>query len=359
MGNESHKMVRNQQHLRFIDLFAGIGGIRLGFESTKKCKCVYTCEWDKDAQETYFANFPDERDNPAAFGEDITKVDPASVPDHDILCGGFPCQPFSSIGKRQGFKHPTQGTLFFNVRNIIAEKRPDAFFLENVPGLETHDDGNTIAVILKTLREELGYDTSFGVLDAADFGAPQYRRRAFFVGFKKDLNAVFRFPEPTTSGARADIRDCLESDEDIAKKSLTIPNYKNQFVISRHLQDVYIWKKDDGHPQIIGDKNGDPTHDRRINLVHGPAKTLCASYHKIQRITGTFVEGGPTGLRMLTELECKRLQGFPDNFKIPVCRTSMYHQFGNSVSVNVISAIARRVVDSLIEARARRDRQAV
>ena len=341
-------MAKNPK-FKFIDLFAGIGGIRLGFEHAGN-ECVFTSEWDPDAQKTYAANWPGER----IFG-DITKVDPKDVPNHDILCGGFPCQPFSSIGKRQGFNHPTQGTLFFNVRNILAEKRPDAFFLENVPGLETHDNGNTISVVLRTLREELGYDTSYAVLDAADYGVPQHRRRAFFVGFRRELNAVFRFPEPTNTGRYADIRDYLETDEEIARKAETLPSYKNRFVVSKHLQDVYIWKKDDGHPQVIGLDDAD--HDRHINLRHGPVKTLCASYHKIQRITGTFVKSGPTNLRMLTELECKRLQGFPDDFKVPVCRTSMYHQFGNSVAVPVIKAIADQLTATLREARSRSDQK--
>lgn len=335
---------------KFIDLFAGIGGIRLGFESTKKCACVFTSEWDKDAQATYSANWPGEE-----IAGDITKVDPKSIPDFDILCGGFPCQPFSSIGKRQGFNHPTQGTLFFNVRNIIAEKKPMAFFLENVPGLVTHDNGNTFRVVMDTLQRELEYDTYYTVLDAADYGVPQHRRRAFFVGFRKDLKAEFAFPPATTAGKYADIQDYLESDEEIAERAKTERNYKTQFVISKHLQDVYIWKKNDGHPQIIG-RDDDP--DAHINLRHGPVKTLCASYHKIQRITGTFIKGGPTGLRMLTEMECKRLQGFPDSFKVPVCRTSMYHQFGNSVSVPVISAIASQLVKSLGKALAAREKGA-
>lgn len=331
---------------KFIDLFAGIGGIRLGFERAGN-KCVFTSEWDADAQKTYKANWP--KDAEESFAGDITKIDPASIPDHDILCGGFPCQPFSSIGKRQGFSHPTQGTLFFNVRNILAAKKPDAFFLENVPGIETHDNGNTIAVVLKTLRDELGYDTSYAVLNAADYGVPQLRRRAYFVGFKKHLNSVFRFPEPTIAGKYKDIQDYLETDEEIAAKALTVPNYRHQFVISNRLQDVYMWKKADGHPQVVG---RDDDLDPHINHRHGPVKTICASYHKIQRITGTFIKGGPTGLRMLTELECKRLQGFPDDFIIPVSRTSMYHQFGNSVSVPVIEAIAKRVTETLQNCRA-------
>lgn len=316
------KMQRREQY-KFIDLFAGIGGIRMAFEHAGN-KCVFTSEWDKDAQKTYSANWPGE----TIYG-DITKVDPKTIPDFDILCGGFPCQPFSSIGKRQGFSHPTQGTLFFNVRNILAEKRPDAFLLENVAGLETHDNGRTISVILKCLRDELGYDTAYAVLDAADYGVPQHRRRTFFVGFKKELNAVFRFPEPTTAGRAVGIHPFIEWDADSP-------------TISRHLQRSYIFKKDDGHPQII--RRDDP----QTNI---PVKTLCASYHKIQRITGTFIEGGPTGLRLLTETECKRIQGFPDNFKVPVCRTSMYHQFGNSVAVPVVEAIAVRLTAALRVAR--------
>ena len=309
---------------KFIDLFAGIGGIRIAFERTGN-KCVFSSEWDKDAQKTYLANWPNEK----IYG-DITKVDPKSIPDFDILCGGFPCQPFSSIGKRQGFAHPTQGTLFFNVRNILAEKKPDAFLLENVAGIETHDDGRTISVILKCLRQELGYETSYAVLDAADYGVPQHRRRTFFVGFRKELNAVFRFPEPTTAGKAVGVHRFIEWDA----QSPTI---------SEHLQRTYIYKKNDGHPQVI--RRDDP-------LTDIPVKTLCASYHKIQRITGTFIAGGPTGLRLLTENECKALQGFPSDFKVPVSRTSMYHQFGNSVAVPVVEAIAARLTEALRIARA-------
>lgn len=323
----SRKSLCADAGFRFIDLFAGIGGIRLGFEAAGN-QCVFTSEWDKDAQTTYRANWPGEQ----IFG-DITKVDPKSIPDFDILCGGFPCQPFSMIGKRQGFKHPTQGTLFFNVKEILEEKKPLAFLLENVPGLLTHDHGNTFKVIMETL-DELGYKVFFKVLDAADFGVPQHRKRTFFVGFKKELNVLFEFPRPTVTQP-VDVHSILETDAEIERNPSK--NYKSGFTITKHLQDVYIFKKDDGHPQIVDDS------------FHGPVKTLCASYHKIQRVTGTFVRGGKTGLRLLTELECKRLQGFPDEFKIPVCRTSMYHQFGNSVAVPVIEAIAKAMTKSLNE----------
>ena len=165
----------------FIDLFAGIGGIRLGFESTTQCSCVFTSEWDRDAKKTYEANH-----GPVDAG-DITKVNPKEIPDFDILTGGFPCQPFSSIGKREGFEHPTQGTLFFYIQKILKVKKPKAFLLENVPGLVNHQDGATLQTIRDVLRDELNYTADFMVLNSADFGVPQYRRRLYIVGFRKDL----------------------------------------------------------------------------------------------------------------------------------------------------------------------------
>lgn len=321
----------------FIDLFAGIGGIRLGFESTKQCKCVFSSEWDKDAQRTYEANH-----GPVDAG-DITKVDPSSIPDFDILTGGFPCQPFSSIGKREGFEHPTQGTLFFYIQKILNEKKPRAFLLENVPGLVTHRDGATLQTIRDVLRNELDYTTDFMVLNSADFGVPQYRRRLYIVGFRNELPAyvngtdaingqfvskdkrssegkiVFNFPKGKFIGKHVGFGQFVEKDAQGPS-------------ISEHLQKSYIFKKDDGHPEIV---------DEHFST---PVKTLCASYHKIQRITGTFVRGGPTGLRLLTESECKAIMGFPQSFKVPVCRTSMYHQFGNSVAVPVICALAKQIV---------------
>jgi len=330
---------------RFIDLFAGIGGIRLGFESTKKCACVFSSEWDKDAQKTYEAN------HGKIDAGDITKVDPLTIPDFDILTGGFPCQPFSSIGKRQGFEHPTQGTLFFYIQNILSVKKPRAFLLENVPGLVSHADGATLNTIRDVLRNELGYTTDFMVLNAADYGVPQYRKRLYIVGFREDLpvyvegtdsqvgmavsrdgrtsksNVVFRFPKGKFVGHHVGFGQFVEKDA-------TGPS------ISKHLQDVYMFKKDDGHPEIV-DEN-----------FTKPVKTLCASYHKIQRITGTFVRGGATGLRLLTENECKYIMGFDKktigrDFVVPVCRTSMYHQFGNSVAVPVIQALAKSMVKTL------------
>lgn len=330
---------------RFIDLFAGIGGIRLGFESTKKCSCVFSSEWDKDAQKTYEAN------HGKVDAGDITKVDPKTIPDFDILTGGFPCQPFSMIGKREGFKHPTQGTLFFYIQNILAVKKPKAFLLENVPGLVNHADGATLNTIRDVLRNELGYTTDFMVLNAADFGVPQYRKRLYIVGFRKDIPAF-------VNGNDAGNGLPISRDKRTHKGKVTYNFPKGKFVgrhvgfgqfvekkadgpsISERLQKSYIFKKDDGHPEIV-DEN-----------FSAPVKTLCASYHKIQRITGTFVRGGKTGLRLLTENECKYIMGFDKktigrDFVIPVCRTSMYHQFGNSVAVPVIMDLAKEMVKVL------------
>lgn len=302
----------------FIDLFAGIGGTRLGFEEAGG-KCVFTSEWDQDCKKTYQAN----------FGEiphgDITKIDEKEIPNYDVLVAGFPCQPFSSIGKRQGFMHATQGTLFYDILRILKYKQnngqPNAFLLENVPGLVTHDKGNTFKTILKSL-DEIGYKVFYKVLDAADFGVPQQRKRIYIVGLRKDLfgDVEFDFPKPT--GKKAYINDYLEE------------NAKG-YSISEHLQQAYLFKKDDGRPMII-DKNS------KIQV-----KTLVSTYHKIQRLTGTFVRDGETGLRLLTESECKAIMGFPKDFIIPVSRTQMYRQMGNSVAIPAVAAVAKQIAKKL------------
>ena len=300
--------------IRFIDLFAGIGGMRLAFESVG-AKCVFSSEWDKYCQRTYEEN----------FGEiphgDITKVKERDIPKFDILLAGFPCQPFSSMGKREGFKHATQGTLFYDVARIIEFHKPKAFLLENVSGLLTHDDGRTFMVIINTLTE-LGYRLEYKVLDSSDFGVPQKRERIYIVGFNKKKVRMANFDFPSSKRGKVGIGKFVER----GRKDLSI---------SRHLQSVYIYKLDDGRPEIIS-----PESDF-------PVKTLVASYHKIQRLTGTFVKDGPTGLRLLSENECKAIMGFPKNFKIPVSRTQMYRQFGNSVAVPVVKGVARAIVKHL------------
>jgi DNA (cytosine-5)-methyltransferase 1 len=300
--------------LKFIDLFAGIGGMRLAFEAAGGI-CVFSSEWDKYAQKTYEVNFGE-----TPFG-DITKISEKEIPKFDVLLAGFPCQPFSSIGKREGFKHQTQGTLFYDVARIIDFHKPKAFLLENVAGLLTHDDGRTFTTIISVLTS-IGYALEYKILDSSDFGVPQKRERIYIVGFnkRKVKLADFNFPKPRKY--KIGIGQFVES----GRRDLSI---------SKHLQSVYIYKLDDGRPEIITPKS------------NFPVKTFVASYHKIQRLTGTFVKDGPTGLRLLSEGECKSIMGFPKSFKIPVSRTQMYRQFGNSVAVPVVKALARSIVKHL------------
>lgn len=298
----------NNSKLTFIDLFAGIGGIRKGFED-KNTKCVFSSEWDKYAAITYKANYDE-----IPYG-DITKISEDDIPEHDVLLAGFPCQPFSNIGKRQGFAHETQGTLFFDILRILKKRKPKMFLLENVKGLLTNDSGNTFKVIIENLKN-LQYSVFYKVLDAQNFGLPQRRERIVIVGFRKDLSIInFEFPEGNPK-LKTPIKDILEHNPE-------------GYSISKHLQNSYLFKKDDGKPQIV-DFNSEIQ-----------ANTFCASYHKIQRLTGTFVRDGSTGIRLLSALEAKRLMGFPDDFIIPVSRTQMYRQLGNSVAVPMMKEVAK------------------
>ena len=304
-GDQDYQIAKK---LKFIDLFAGIGGIRTAFEKIG-AQCIFSSEWDKYAQQTYEANFGE-----APHG-DITQIEAELIPDFDILCGGFPCQPFSSIGKREGFQHDTQGALFYEIIRILKDKKPIAFLLENVPGIVNHDHGQTLKTILRSL-DELNYEVSSEILDAAHFGVPQHRRRIYFVGFNRDYssqNIGFQFPQKNQN--LSDIGQFIESHQD-------------GYCISKHLQKTYLFKKDDGRPQLI---------DRHSK---GCVKTLVSTYHKIQRLTGTFVKDGKTGIRLLSENECKAIMGFKHDFIVPVSRTQMYRQFGNSVAIPVVKAIA-------------------
>lgn len=302
--------------------------MRIAFESVGG-SCVFSSEWDKYAQKTYAAN----------FGEiphgDITQIEPEEIPKFDVLLAGFPCQPFSSIGRRQGFDHPTQGTLFYDIVRIIDAKKPSAFLLENVEGLENHDNGRTIELINDSLWQ-LGYAVQRKVLDAADFGVPQHRRRTYIVGFRRRrFGNDFPMTWPKPSLSKVAVGPHIE-------RNVTGHS------ISKHLQEVYIFKKDDDRPEIVS-----------CSTKH-PVKTLCASYHKIQRLTGTFVSGGETGLRLLTKNECRAIMGFPKWFEIPssVSRTQMYRQFGNSVAVPVVKRIATQMSRVLSEEGRRGSRSA-
>jgi DNA (cytosine-5)-methyltransferase 1 len=298
---------------KFIDLFAGIGGFRLALQNLGG-QCVFSSEWDKDAKKTYKANFGER-----PFG-DITKEETkAFIPDgFDLLCAGFPCQAFSIAGKRGGFED-TRGTLFFEVAEIIKRKQPKAIFLENVKGLTTHDSGKTLEIILNTL-DDLNYRVDTQIINAKDFGVPQVRERIFIVGFHKEkvkIEKCFNFPKPNIE--EVFIKDFIEENT-------------TGFDISNHLQEKYLFKKNDGKPQVV---------DSNSNIQ---VKTLVSSYHKIQRLTGTFVRDGKTGLRLLSINECKAIMGFPEKFVVPVSRTQAYRQFGNSVAVPAIQATAKEIL---------------
>jgi len=296
----------------FVDLFCGIGGFRVGLEEVGMC--VMSSEIDKFAVKTYAANFGETpRGN-------ICEILPETIPDFDILTGGFPCQSFSSLGKREGFESETKGKLFFEIIRIVRAKQPKVLLLENVKGLLTHDKGATLARILQELTD-VGYDVNYKVLNSADYGCPQNRNRVFFVCFRKDLQAEFEWPTPQAE--KVGIGQFIETD---------IEGYS----ISKHLQDAYLFKKDDGRPRLV---------DRDTTT---PTNTLVTSYHKIQRLTGTFVKDGPTGIRLFSKAECLAQQGFPADFVLPVSRTQMYRQLGNAVSPPVIAAIGANIKNVLI-----------
>jgi len=313
LANITHKkeqLINKDKPFKFIDLFAGIGGIRKSFESIGG-GCVFSSEIDTHAQYTYYSNY-----GVVPYG-DINEIDEKMVPDHDILCGGFPCQPFSHIGKREGFEHPTQGTMFHETLRIVDAKKPRVIFLENVPGILNHDEGRTLEVILNELSNR-GYNCHHTILNSSDFGIPQNRKRFYLVCFLDKVN--FSFPTPPMT--HVDIGDYIEEDV-------------TGYTVSKHLQKSYLFKKDDGRPNLIDQSS------------KGSIKTLVSTYHKIQRLTGTFVKGGDTGIRLLTTNECKAVMGFPEDFIIPVSRTQMYRQMGNSVVIKVVSAIANEIYLSL------------
>ena len=302
---------------KFIDLFAGIGGIRLGFESID-AECVFSSEWDKQAVQTYYANFGEV---PAG---DITKIDAKDIPDFDILLGGFPCQPFSIIGKQAGFKHETQGTLFFDVERILREKRPKAFMLENVRNLTAHDGGRTFKIILSHL-EALGYTVYYKVLNALDYGVPQKRERIIIVGFSQKV--PFRFPEPIPESQRKYIKDIVEAD--VADRYYVRSEIRDK----RRAKMLEKTKVEPERPYI--------THENVSGSVT-PRNYSCA------------LRAGASANYILinnerrpTERELLRIQGFPDWFKIVVSYSAIKKQTGNAVAVPMIEAIAKQVEKSL------------
>ncbi|WP_418329145.1 DNA cytosine methyltransferase [Ruminococcus sp.] len=299
---------------RFIDLFAGIGGIRLGFESVGG-KCVFSSEFDEDACKTYEANFGE---HPSG---DITKINAKEIPDFEILLGGFPCQAFSIIGKKEGFANETCGTLFFDIERILKEKMPPAFMLENVRNLTAHDKGNTFKVIKQHL-EALGYHVHAKVLNALDYGVPQKRERIIIVGFLEDVDFVF--PEPVPESERKTLSDILEE------------NVDRKYYVRDAIRESRLARlKDKSYPKpYISHENmaGSITPHPYSSALRAGAS---ANYILIN------------DERRPTEREMLRIQGFPDSYKIVVPYSKIKKQTGNSVAVPVIKAVAREMLSAL------------
>ena len=320
----------------FIDLFAGIGGFRMAMQNLGG-KCVFSSEWDAQAQKTYLLNYGE-----VPFG-DITKEETKSyIPDNfDILCAGFPCQAFSLAGKRRGFEE-TRGTLFFDVAEIIRRKRPKAFFLENVKGLMIHDKGKTFETILNVLRNDLDYYVPDPeIVNAMNFGVPQHRERVYIVGFRKDLGVEeFVYPTPT---------DKTKTFADIKEEHEVSPKY---YLSTQYMQTLVAHKerhasKGNGFGYEIIEDNEVANAivvggmGRERNLVRDHRLT---NFTPVTNIKG---EINREGIRRMTPREWARLQGFPDDFVIGVADASAYKQFGNSVAVPAIQATAEKIVSSL------------
>ena len=334
----TQNMTKHDGWFKFIDLFAGIGGIRLGFESVGG-ECVFTSEWNNWSKKTYLEHFGEGHQ----FVGDIVPYPAEAIPDHDVLLAGFPCQPFSiagvskknALGRPHGFECATQGTLFFDVARIIAEKQPKAFLLENVKNLLSHDGGKTFAVIRQTLQEELHYDVHPRIIDAQHW-VPQHRERIIIVGFKEETGFSWDnicLPEP---GPKLGSILHPEDGSEEAEEPYTVgPKAK---VNSKYNLSDNLW----AYLQAYAEKHRAAGNGFGFGLVkrNNIARTLSARYYK----DGSEIlisRGKGKNPRRLTPRECARLMGFPDSFKIPVSDTQAYKQFGNSVVVPVIKEAAR------------------
>lgn len=339
LDNIANPQTNPNADFTFIDLFAGIGGIRRGFESVGG-ECVFTSEWDKYSQKTYTSNYQDKH---PVVG-DITQIDTSLIPDHDVLLAGFPCQPFSlagvskknSLGRAHGFECNTQGTLFFDVERIIAAKQPKAFLLENVKNLTSHDKGKTFKVIVETLEEKLGYNIFYKVIDANGF-VPQHRQRIFIAGFKKDVQFSWdEFVHPGKGTKK--MKDILHPEDGSEKEEFPFTEGKKASVAKNFTISDKLWN----YLQEYKKKHEAKGNGFGYGLVTGEdtSRTMSARYHK----DGAEIlvsQGRRKNPRRLTPRECARLMGYPDTQKIPVSNTQAYRQFGNSVVVPVISEIAR------------------
>lgn len=326
MLKSTKKMIDSHNYkFNFIDLFAGIGGFRIAFESAGG-QCLFSSEWNDYAAKTYVANFGQIPEG------DITEIAASEIPDHDILTAGFPCQPFSiagvskhnALGNEHGFQHATQGTLFFEVARIINERRPKAFLLENVKNILSHDKKRTFAIIEKTLKEELNYKVHVGVIDAKKV-VPQHRERVYIVGFREDIDdSAFEFPT-------------------FYKKPKTLRSVLQKEVESKYTLTDHLWQ----YLQNYAKKHREKGNGFGFSLVDldGTTRTLSARYYKDGSEILIPQEG--RNPRRLTPRECANLMGFPSDFVIPVSDTQAYKQFGNSVVVPVVTAIAKNMTDCL------------
>jgi len=323
-----------------IDLFAGIGGIRLGFDNAFKnaIETVFVSEWDEAAQKTYKANFNDTLN----IAGDITKVKEQDIPAFDICLAGFPCQAFSLAGQRKGFeddyKGKCRGTLFLDVARICEYHKPKVIFCENVKGLVIHDKGRTFKIICETFSN-LGYNVHYKILNSKDFGVPQNRERVYIVAFRKDIDdSAFDFPAPTNSNTT--LRDIIEQNPVAAKYYLsttyidTLVRHKERHAAKGHGFGYEIREWDGVAGAIVCGGMG-----RERNLIIDKRQT--------NLVPTTHIKGeiNREGIRKMTPREWARLQGFPDDFKLIIADVHLYKQFGNSVTVSVIQAIASKIYE--------------
>jgi len=322
----------------FIDLFAGIGGIRLGFQSVGGT-CVFTSEWNEWSKKTYQANFG----NNHPFIGDIVPFPADEVPDHDVLLAGFPCQPFSiagvskknALGRPHGFECTTQGTLFFDVARIIAAKKPKAFLLENVKNLVSHDGGNTFKVIIETLRDQLGYNTHWKILDGRNW-VPQHRERILIVGFRNEVE--FTWDDIHIPQNNLTVKNILHPENGTEEVEEPYTTGEKAKVHSKYVLSDKLWQ----YLQDYAEKHRARGNGFGYGLVteNDVARTLSARYYKDGSEILVF-RGKGKNPRRLTPRECARLMGFPNDFIIPVSDTQAYRQFGNSVVVPVIKEVAK------------------
>lgn len=307
--------------LTFIDLFAGIGGFRIALESFGG-RCVFSSEIDKHACTTYSTNF---NDMPAG---DITRIDEKDIPSHDILCGGFPCQPFSVSGLQKGFSD-SRGTLFFEIARIVSHHKPKVLFLENVANLTKHSEGSTIQHMV-SIMEDIGYNVFLTTLNASEYGVPQSRKRVYIIGFRKDLGVnEFAFPTPVN--------------KDVALEDVLLPDEETkEYLITRDdifMKDIIVTERT-LKPVRVGTINKGGQGDR-IYSPKGHAITLSAEGGGSGAKTGAYIVNGK--VRKLSPKECRAVQGFPEDFIIPVSDGQAWKQFGNSVAIPVLKEIVKNI----------------